>query len=567
MPPNTISIYPLSVCMSPSALVCGLEEPPTFRKQDSLGQDSYSIVEKHQTPQLQHKPTHSTLKRTAGPLKEESLASRIITGFLRGLYLLFSTANPAYCASEVDGDQETPYAKLVNPDYTASTRRRYNTIPVIPVGDRVAAVGRPLTFDVRIHEVYWEIWRDGNPDYRGLEFSVLNLEGAAFNNNIFAWTPAMDDLGTHQNVGILVKDGPREYYEVITIDVVSLERANSIRRVGPGAAIWLSTSLYGWYSKFAISDSGRFIAFATPKLLLPDAPSQLPDQQYYLSNHYKLYLYDTATGETKRLPLPFDNTAVDGNPYIISGLNFGADEQFLTFQAARDFDLPLPDNAGHWVYDISSQTVISTNDRNWRSLLNPCNPAAIEYDPPTADDKYEVQQAYWQTCGRDLESLPPSVSDESYSDGCHSCAFSTTRSDVVPNDHNDTSDAFVSNMITGEIERVSMSSAGEEANRGSAAAVLAGNGRFAVFTSFANNLVPNDTNNANDVFAHDRKYGLTTRISTSSSGREGHESDYIIYASFYGSSVVVASTNPFMYEPSPEGVFLYLASLDHFFPD
>jgi hypothetical protein len=48
--------------------------------------------------------------------------------------------------------------------------------------------------------------------------------------------------------------------------------------------------------------------------------------------------------------------------------------------------------------------------------------------------------------------------------------------------------------------------------------MVSGNGRFVGFRSRANNLVPYDTNDALDVFVHDRLLGLTTRVSVSSSG-------------------------------------------------
>src|SRR4029079_6588207 len=52
--------------------------------------------------------------------------------------------------------------------------------------------------------------------------------------------------------------------------------------------------------------------------------------------------------------------------------------------------------------------------------------------------------------------------------------------------------------------------------------MVSGNGRFVGFRSRANNLVPDDTNDALDVFVHDRLLGLTTRLSVSSSGVQGN---------------------------------------------
>ena len=52
--------------------------------------------------------------------------------------------------------------------------------------------------------------------------------------------------------------------------------------------------------------------------------------------------------------------------------------------------------------------------------------------------------------------------------------------------------------------------------------MVSGNGRFVGFRSRANNLVPGDTNDALDVFVHDRLLGLTTRVSVSSGGAEAN---------------------------------------------
>lgn len=51
---------------------------------------------------------------------------------------------------------------------------------------------------------------------------------------------------------------------------------------------------------------------------------------------------------------------------------------------------------------------------------------------------------------------------------------------------------------------------------------LSADGRFVAFESLMTNLVPGDTNYAVDIFVHDRLIGITTRVSVSSSGVEGN---------------------------------------------
>lgn len=45
---------------------------------------------------------------------------------------------------------------------------------------------------------------------------------------------------------------------------------------------------------------------------------------------------------------------------------------------------------------------------------------------------------------------------------------------------------------------------------------ISASGRFVAFESFASTLVPNDTNDANDVFVRDNRTGTTERVSVAS---------------------------------------------------
>lgn len=74
---------------------------------------------------------------------------------------------------------------------------------------------------------------------------------------------------------------------------------------------------------------------------------------------------------------------------------------------------------------------------------------------------------------------------------------------------------------SGVTERVSVDSDGAEANNSSDMPASSGDGRFVVFVSLASNLVPGDTNDAVDVFVHDRRTGRTERVSVDSRGRQG----------------------------------------------
>jgi PKD repeat protein len=104
-------------------------------------------------------------------------------------------------------------------------------------------------------------------------------------------------------------------------------------------------------------------------------------------------------------------------------------------------------------------------------------------------------------------------------------AFQSAAGNLVANDSNGVEDVFVKDLATGAIERVSVSSTGEEAlpgpyGRGSTLASVSADGRFVAFGSPASNLVPGDVNSYDDVFLHDRQTGTTELVSTSTSGAQ-----------------------------------------------
>ena len=117
-------------------------------------------------------------------------------------------------------------------------------------------------------------------------------------------------------------------------------------------------------------------------------------------------------------------------------------------------------------------------------------------------------------------SFDPSIS----ADG-QFVAFSSGAHNLVSGDTNGEVDIFVHDTLTGETERVNISTNEDQAqsprHRGdSYDAEISGNGRFVVFTSAAFNLVEEDSNNQLDIFVHDRKMGVTERVSVSTRGDE-----------------------------------------------
>src|SRR5205823_5466864 len=101
-------------------------------------------------------------------------------------------------------------------------------------------------------------------------------------------------------------------------------------------------------------------------------------------------------------------------------------------------------------------------------------------------------------------------------------AFPSEATNLVPGDTNGVTDVFVRDRRTGTTERVSVSSAGAEANGTSFTPAISADGRFVAFSSDATNLVGRDTNGAVDVFVNDRMTGMTERVSVDSTGAQAN---------------------------------------------
>jgi len=104
-------------------------------------------------------------------------------------------------------------------------------------------------------------------------------------------------------------------------------------------------------------------------------------------------------------------------------------------------------------------------------------------------------------------------------DGRFTC-FRSSSPDLVPGDTNGAADIFVHDRLTGQTTRVSVDSAGGQANGNSSQSDISATGRYVVFESSATNLVVGDTNATTDIFCHDRQTAQTTRVSLGASSQQ-----------------------------------------------
>jgi len=97
-------------------------------------------------------------------------------------------------------------------------------------------------------------------------------------------------------------------------------------------------------------------------------------------------------------------------------------------------------------------------------------------------------------------------------------AFESQASNLVDGDGNHLRDVFVKDFASGSIIRVSISTAGDEADGESYSPQISPDGRWIAFESAAGNLVANDHNGSIDVFLRDRFNFSTIRVSEALGG-------------------------------------------------
>jgi hypothetical protein len=132
--------------------------------------------------------------------------------------------------------------------------------------------------------------------------------------------------------------------------------------------------------------------------------------------------------------------------------------------------------------------------------------------------------------------------------------FSAFADNLVPSDGNADTDVFIRDREKHTTRRISVNSAEEEAQHGdSVDPAISADGRFVVFASLADNLVPNDSNGSVDVFIRDRKKGVTKRVSVNSAEEQSNGGGSEASVSANGRYVLFGSTSDNLAPGSVDG--------------
>ncbi len=166
-----------------------------------------------------------------------------------------------------------------------------------------------------------------------------------------------------------------------------------------------------------------------------------------------------------------------------------------------------------------------------------------------------------------LSALPSGVQGDGASgsvditDAATFASFTSVASNLVPGDTNGVSDVFVRDLTTGDVERVSVSSTGAEADADCREPSISADGRYVAFTSLSMTLVAGDTNGEVDVFVHDRVTGTTHRVSQTAAGAGGNSTSQAPSISADGRFVAFSSGSSNFPGSHPFSSSVYVADL------
>ena len=142
-------------------------------------------------------------------------------------------------------------------------------------------------------------------------------------------------------------------------------------------------------------------------------------------------------------------------------------------------------------------------------------------------------------------------------------AFTSYADNLVPDDDNGFQNIFVRNLLNETTQIVNIASDGTQANKDSYEPLVSNNGRYVVFSSYADNLVPNDNNGVKDIFVRDLVEGTTELVSVSDDGSQFYFSDpnYLDYdLSPDGRYVAFIAPHPYYFENGDlyydEGIYI-----------
>ena len=235
------------------------------------------------------------------------------------------------------------------------------------------------------------------------------------------------------------------------------------------------TQANGDSSKAVISADGRYVAFESEATNLVSNDT---------NDHEDIFVHDRQTGITSRVSVNSNGT--QGNIFSWSP-DISSDGRYI-------------------VYNSSATNLVDNDTNNHLDIF--------VYDQQTGQTS-RVSIASNGMEGNDASSSPDISANGRY------VTFQSEATNLVNGDDiYGIDDIFVHDRHTGRTTLVSIASNGVKGNDFSSSPTMSADGRYIAFASHATNLINNDTNEAGDIFVHDRETGQTNRVSITSNGAE-----------------------------------------------
>jgi WD40-like Beta Propeller Repeat len=234
----------------------------------------------------------------------------------------------------------------------------------------------------------------------------------------------------------------------------------------------------GICSSPVVSSNGQFVAFI-------GSGTNLAANSF--DGQFHVYVRDQQAGITRLVDGDTNGIGSGVSPATFPGMS--ADGQFVAFDCANGNLIPNDLNHANdiFVRDMVAETT---------ELISVPDPTLISHTPNGSSGFY-----------------PGSIS----ADGRYA-AFSSDADDLIPGDINSQRNVFVRDLLLNTNVLVSVDTNGVAASGFSFEPFISGDGRYVAFSSYADNLVADDTNNAQDVFLRDLPMGTTMLVSVSLDG-------------------------------------------------
>lgn len=230
------------------------------------------------------------------------------------------------------------------------------------------------------------------------------------------------------------------------------------------------------WTNLAMSANGRYVAF--------ESFTAITDHEQYVSCR-NIYVHDRLTKVTQRI-----SSTRSGQPVCVaSDPDISGDGRYITFVSANS---EIVSDDMNDAYDV----FVYDQDIGQTKLVSAASNGLVGND--------------WSDYG-------------AISDNGRFVVFWSAANNLINDDLNDRGDIFIHDLVTSETTLVSVTSNGSQSNGHSVYPSISADGRFVAFMSNAINLANNDTNGVFDTFVHDRETGQTNRVSVATNGVEAND--------------------------------------------